>query len=210
MPDVLIVAPFAAAIAAKLGPSPDGVRIRTSESFTAPDPARRLSELAFLYMLAFARDVRGILGRQAAAEWVRSAQRLLAGAEVVIVGVGRIAETLARRCQVFGMRVTGVSGSRTAAPGFDRIVGRDRLLEAALIGALVSKRLAGAGLDVFEREPLPPDHVLWSLPNVIVTPHVGGISANLVEQLAPVIADNLARWFSTPRRPLANRVGAAR
>jgi phosphoglycerate dehydrogenase-like enzyme len=215
--------------------------------------APQMSELAFLYMLAFARDVRAILARQAAAQWVRSPQRLLAGAQVVIVGVGRIAESLARRCQAFEMRVTGVSGSRAEAPGFDRVVGRERLTEAArgadyliviapytpdnhhlvsrsviealpptavliniargavvdetaLIDALTARRLAGAGLDVFMQEPLPANHVLWTLPNVLLTPHIGGVSANLVEQLTPLLAENLARWFASPRRPLLNAV----
>jgi D-2-hydroxyacid dehydrogenase (NADP+) len=53
------------------------------------------------------------------------------GARVVIVGVGGIAEILARRCAVFNMHVTGVSGSRTEAPDFDRILPMDRLREAA-------------------------------------------------------------------------------
>jgi phosphoglycerate dehydrogenase-like enzyme len=76
--------------------------------------------------------------------------------------------------------------------------------EAALVEALTAHRLAGAGLDVFVQEPLPANHVLWTMPNVLVTPHIGGVSANLVEQVTPLLAQNLARWFASPRQPLLN------
>lgn len=45
--------------------------------------------------------------------------------------------------------------------------------EAALITALMERRIAGAGLDVFDREPLPAGHALTRLPNVVLTPHIG-------------------------------------
>ncbi len=52
-------------------------------------------------------------------------------------------------------------------------VGRGKLVnEPALIQALKDGVIAGAGLDTFETEPLPPDSELWNLPNVIITPHV--------------------------------------
>ncbi len=63
--------------------------------------------------------------------------------------------------------------------------------EAALADALRSKRIAGAVLDVFEREPLPPDHELWTLPNVRITSHTAALS--LPEDIAPVFIDNYRR-----------------
>jgi D-2-hydroxyacid dehydrogenase (NADP+) len=66
--------------------------------------------------------------------------------------------------------------------------------EAALIRALAAKQLAGAGLDVFQTEPLPADSPLWDLPNVMITPHVGGMSDIYAEQVLPILIDNLAAY----------------
>jgi len=71
-------------------------------------------------------------------------------------------------------------------------VGRGRLVdEAALIHQISSGRLGGAVLDVFEKEPLPPESPLWTLPGVIVTPHVSGPS--LDEHVTTFFAENLRR-----------------
>src|SRR4029453_5988245 len=90
----------------------------------------QMSELAFLFMLAFARKFPAVLEDQRRHVWNRCEQRLLAGKTVVIVGAGRSAEELAHRCKVFGMSVIGVS-SRASAEGFDAIYPRARLPEAA-------------------------------------------------------------------------------
>ena len=66
--------------------------------------------------------------------------------------------------------------------------------EPALIDALRTGRVAGAYLDVFAREPLPPDSPLWSLPDVLVTPHSAGHSDGNEERVAAMFAENLRRW----------------
>jgi phosphoglycerate dehydrogenase-like enzyme len=74
--------------------------------------------------------------------------------------------------------------------------------EFALAGALAEHRIAGAGLDVFSEEPLPADHPLLSLSNVVLTPHVGGVTVDSSGELIRHAMDNFARVASgLPLRP---------
>ena len=187
-----------------LGP---GVVVTSARGIHGP----QMSELGLLLMLSLARSFPRMLHNQQQAAWERWPQPLLQGKTVGIVGVGTISVVLAGYCKALGVRVVGVSDSRTMAPGFDAIEPRSRLGsvaaaadflvvlapltpesdhlisadvlrqmrpqaflinlargrvvdEAALIGALQRGEIAGAGLDVFETEPLPPESPLWRWP----------------------------------------------
>jgi phosphoglycerate dehydrogenase-like enzyme len=59
-----------------------------------------------------------------------------------------------------------------------------------LVAALKAGEIAGAALDVYEQEPLPPEHPLWEMPNVLLTPHMAGYGPHLNERRFQIIQDN--------------------
>ena len=88
-------------------------------------------------------------------------------------------------------------------------VGRGGVIdEAALISALAAKTIAGAGLDVFEEEPLPNTSPLWNLDNVLISPHVSGNNTHYYGKAAALFAENLQRYIEN--RPLLNRLDRQR
>jgi phosphoglycerate dehydrogenase-like enzyme len=84
-------------------------------------------------------------------------------------------------------------------------VSRGQLVdESALAAALASNTIGGAGLDVFEREPLDPSSPLWTLPNVIITPHTSGFRPDHWDAATDLFSENLRRFESG--EPLLNMV----
>jgi phosphoglycerate dehydrogenase-like enzyme len=82
------------------------------------------------------------------------------------------------------------------------------VVTADLVEALQDGKLAGAGLDVTDPEPLPQGHPLWSMPNVIITPHVAARSDLRSERLWVVLRENLRRYVAG--EPMLSVVDTAR
>jgi phosphoglycerate dehydrogenase-like enzyme len=121
-----------------------------------------------------------------------------------IAGPGQLDDAL-RGCDVLVISAPSISET-------DRMISAERLAlldrgaivinvargkiidEAALIAALRSGHLGGAVLDVFEHEPLEPQSPLWSLPNVIVSPHVSGVRPDHWDDVMDLFSENLQRF----------------
>jgi phosphoglycerate dehydrogenase-like enzyme len=181
-----------------------------------------------------------------------AANRTIAGAEVLIVGLGGIGRAAASRFTALGARVTGVrrqsgvpvpgvaavhppsalhallphadvvvlTAPQTAAthhlvgapelalmkPGAVLVnVSRGALIdEDALVDALQQGRIAAAALDVFRDEPLASDHPLWTVPNLLITPHSAGFRSDHWQAATDLFAENLRRFAAG--EPLLNVV----
>jgi phosphoglycerate dehydrogenase-like enzyme len=84
-------------------------------------------------------------------------------------------------------------------------IGRGALIDQhALVRALSERRLGGVALDVTDPEPLPADNLLWHLPNVIITPHVAGLSVHYDDLIVELMTENLRRYLQN--QPLLNLV----
>ena len=85
-------------------------------------------------------------------------------------------------------------------------VARGRIVdEAALVEALATRRIAGAGLDVAAEEPLPPSSPLWGMPHVLITPHTAGETRRYEDNVIEILRDNLGRLWRGEQR-LRNEV----
>lgn len=78
--------------------------------------------------------------------------------------------------------------------------------DAALIAALDSDSIAGAALDVFHKEPLPPEDPLWDTKNLLITPHYAGMVEEYGSQALPVIEQNMAAFLAGDLDGMINRV----
>lgn len=126
---------------------------------------------------------------------------LLPGADIVVLAAPQTRDTrgLIRARELAAMRRDALLVN----------VSRGKLVdEAALVAALTApdaaRTLAAAALDVFEHEPLAPDNPLWSLPNVLVTPHMAGFRPDHWNAVTDLFAENLRRFESG--QPLLNLV----
>jgi len=167
------------------------------------------------------------------------------GACLVILGMGRIGQDIARKAKAFDMEVICVTrAAAPAVPEIDRVVSREKIGEVltaadvvmvalpldvetegflsaeliarmketailvnisrgkvvdevALARALAEGRIKGAGLDAFGDEPLLPNSPFWDLPNVLMTPHVGGQGGvELWHRFSELVRDNTRRYLS--------------
>ena len=69
--------------------------------------------------------------------------------------------------------------------------------EHALISVLTSQHIAGAAIDVFDIEPLPPSHPFRTLNNVLATPHIGYVSAGLYKTFYEDTVSNIRKWLDS-------------
>ncbi len=82
---------------------------------------------------------------------------------------------------------------------------RGRIIdEEALVNALLEKRIAGAGLDVFEKEPLPKDSLLLSLDNVVLTPHIAFLTEESIEECTYVCVKNVEMFMEGKAQNVVN------
>ncbi len=203
-----------------------------------------IADHAMGMLLLLTRKLDFFLEAKSHAAWKQQRFNLLEleGKTALIVGMGNIGSTVARRANGFGMKVIGVDPKDLPAnPFVEQMVYPDRLDQVlpkadvifvcaphtpesegmlgprqfdlmkpgtyfiavsrgplynteALMRALDSKKLAGAGLDVTNPEPLPPDHPLWKFPNVVITPHIATQSDGEIPRQIEVLKDNIARF----------------
>lgn len=114
---------------------------------------------------------------------------LLAASDFVVISAPHTPETykLFRRRQFEQMKRTAYLIN----------IGRGAIVDLAdLTDALREGLIAGAGLDVFEVEPLPADHPLWTMDNVIITPHVAGNSPRIAERHLATLLENIRRFVA--------------
>ena len=210
---------------------------------------RVLAGHAMALMLGVMRGFRRFERLRAQRKWSREAMSShmieTEGARMIILGMGRIGQDIARKAKAFDMEVICVTRAPApAVPEIDRVIPREKVGEvlptadvvmvampldsstkgflsaekialmqetailvnisrgkvvdeAALARALAEGRIKGAGLDAFADEPLPAASPFWDLPNVLMTPHVGGQGGReLWRRMSELIRENTRRYLS--------------
>jgi phosphoglycerate dehydrogenase-like enzyme len=222
-----------------------------------------VAEHAIAVLLALAKRLLRAMHYQRERKWAQALlwqehprPRELAGATVLVLGMGGIGSEFAVRAKALGMKVLAVrenpskgAGAADAVfplaqldrvlpqadcillcapvtPATQSVINAERLAkmkrdaylinvsrgplidEAALVAALREQRIAGAALDVFTEEPLPPDSPFWTLENVLITPHTAAVTERLWERHYDLIVQNLRRFLAG--KPLLNEVDKKR
>jgi D-2-hydroxyacid dehydrogenase (NADP+) len=104
---------------------------------------------------------------------------------------------------IFGAKIFGAMKSTA----YYISAGRGQTVdEDALLAALREHKIAGAALEVFKTEPLPKDSPFWDLPNVFITPHVGGYVVEYEDFIMPLVVDNMRLFLSGRQSELQNIV----
>ena len=97
--------------------------------------------------------------------------------------------------------------SRMKPTAFFINIGRGEVVdEDDLLQALKDRKITGAALDTFRQEPLPPEHPFWGMDNIIITPHVGGMSDIYVQQAVKIFHENLKRFLKGEREDMINMI----
>lgn len=227
--------------------------IVTNSSGVHPIP---ISEHVMGLMLMLVRDMHKAYKNQLEKKtWIRDGYQAeeLAGKNLLVVGMGRIGERVAKLGLAFEMTVTGVVRDKSkhkSLPGvtiveqnqlnkelkksdvivnclpatldtfhlFDKkriayfkkgsiyiSIGRgDTTDEKELIAALKSGQIRSAGLDVFEKEPLPDSSPLWKMDNVVITPHYSGHNPHYTDRMIEIFCENLKAYLK--KKPMPNLV----
>lgn len=153
-----------------------------------------IAETLALYCATLGMKVTGVSGRKAARHVARIFPRdkledAVAEADFLVVLIPLSAATR----HIVDRRILGAMKPSAVLINLARGGCVD---EAALIEALEAGHIAGAGIDVFETEPLPETDPIWDAPNVVLTPHVGGFADVYHEQCFPTVLENCRRFFA--------------
>src|SRR5215831_15259320 len=161
-------------------------------------------EFAWSLILASMRGIDREAASLRSGGWQTGLGSNLRGKMLAVVGLGNIGKEVARIGLAFGMKLIAWSQNLIGAPEFAlmkptaRFVNTSRgpiVDEAALIEVLQARRIAGAAVDVFDAEPLPPDHPFRKLENVLATPHIGYVTEDLYRTFYGDAATNIAKWL---------------
>jgi len=151
-------------------------------------------ELTWALILAGARHITAEAAAVRDGKWQHTIGEDMAEKTLGIVGLGSIGARVAKVAQAFGMNVIAWSQNLTAEKA---AAGGALVVEAALIEALSTGKIAGAAIDVYDIEPLPLDHPFRKIDRLLATPHIGYVSRGLYERFYRDMAANIATWLES-------------